>query len=152
MFKKSNYFVFAAGLFFSAAIYASPAKIIINDGTPIHELVFSGSTNTPSTPTIQVIVTEDNVTTDNPFPNTIGGKDNINYTYNIATAGQNAGVWVFFSKPQTTAPVEAGMSVDNTGALQQTICDIGLNAPFLLDCTVTVQNGVATLNMLLQSK
>ncbi len=154
MFKKYNYFVFAAGLFFSAGIYASPAKITVNDGTPIHELVFSGGAYTPSTPIIQVRVTEDNVTTDNPFPDTILGKDgiNFNYIYNIATIGQKASVSAFFSQPQTTSSVEVSMTFDSAGALQQTICHNDPAAPFsLATCTVTMLNGVATLNMFLQS-
>jgi hypothetical protein len=35
MFKKIGYFVCILGLSFSGAMYANPAKITSNDGTPI---------------------------------------------------------------------------------------------------------------------
>ncbi len=155
MLKKTGYLFCILGLSFSAAVYATPATITSNDGTPIYELVFSGGANFYNASSYPVThVTADNVTAITPFPDQIKSGSNFKAIYDITTAGKNASIYTWFDQNSTTGNgVEAGMSIDNTGALQSTLCESDPKAPiYLLNCDVTVSNGVANMNIFLTDK
>jgi len=146
MVKKSTCFVCIAGLLFSTAPYASPAKITSNDDTPIYELLFTGGVvgNVSSS----VTVTATNVRAVNPFPNKIGSDTHFNYEYDVQNVGQGASVYVYFD-----SYVDEGMAIDNEGHLQYTMCDSPSAAPFYeVTCTVSAINGVATMNVILSPR
>lgn len=152
MFKKLV--ICLVGLFFTASVYASSAKITSNDGTPIKQLVFFGGAwfDVPSYPVTHV--NQDNVTAITPFSNNIKTGDSFKYTYDIKIPGEEASMFAWFDRNSKTGNgVEVGMIVDNTGALRYTLCESDRRAKFYLSvCDVKVQNGIATMNIFLQSK
>lgn len=153
MFKKIGCFVCLIGLFFSATLYASSAKITSNDGTPIKEIIFSGGAiwfNGP--PSYPVQVNEYNLTAITPFPVNITSKADFNYRYDIMNNKEPASIFTWFILiPATGGGIEVGIVVDSAGALQATLCETDPKAPlFLRACDVRVQDGVAEMNIFLQ--
>lgn len=154
MFKKTGYLVCILGLSFSAAVYAKPATITSNDGTPIDEIVFSGGANFYNASSYPVTyVATDNVTAITPFPDQIKSGSDLKAIY-MTTAGKNASIYTWFDQNSTTGNgVEVGISIDNTGALQSTLCESDPKAPiYLVNCDVTVSNGTANMNIFLTDK
>ncbi len=155
MFKKAGYFVCILGLSFSAAVYANPATITSNDGTSIYEFVFSGGANFSNESSYPVThVTADNVTAITSFPDQIKSGRDLEAIYKITTAEENASIYTWFDQNSTTGNgVEVGMAIDSTGALQSTLCESDPKAPiYLVNCDVTVSNGVANMNIFLTDK
>jgi hypothetical protein len=120
-----------------------------------YELVFSGGANFYNASSYPVThVTADNVIAVTPFPDQIKSGSSLKAVYDIITAGRNASVYTWFDQNSTTGNgVEVGMAIDNTGTLQSTLCESDPKAPiYLVNCDVTVSNGVANINIFLTDK